>query len=193
MDWQAQRDPQDKNYIDSFLRIAQSETTSFLIEQGQKKNFYTQGSKNSKPFKNIYILKEYKILYKLIQNSEQIYESIFLGAQLLLFSIFLKNMLLEPDRMSHHYSFYSAFGLILCNLTFFDVILPVLRFKLFDTSIHDIKTNLYAFCSSTLPFPTGIVENDLSQSYDLDQIQILDLNFSDFDLGRHNNYLEHKK
>ncbi|RNA23133.1 hypothetical protein BpHYR1_020221 [Brachionus plicatilis] len=27
----------------------------------------------------------------------------FLGAQLLFFSIFLKNMLLEPDRMSDHY------------------------------------------------------------------------------------------
>ncbi|RNA04980.1 hypothetical protein BpHYR1_047110 [Brachionus plicatilis] len=53
--------------------------------------------------KIIYILKEYKILYKLMvwrQNSKQIY-----GAQLLFFSIFLKNMLLKPDRMSHHYYF----------------------------------------------------------------------------------------
>ncbi|RNA00805.1 hypothetical protein BpHYR1_038594 [Brachionus plicatilis] len=49
-----------------------------FFEGGKKKIFYTQGSKKSKPFKNIYILKEYKILYKLIQNSEQIYGFNFL-------------------------------------------------------------------------------------------------------------------
>ncbi|RMZ98066.1 hypothetical protein BpHYR1_043289 [Brachionus plicatilis] len=34
--------------------------------RGKKKIFYAKGSKNSKPFKNIYILKEHKILYKLM-------------------------------------------------------------------------------------------------------------------------------
>ncbi|RNA13969.1 hypothetical protein BpHYR1_031333 [Brachionus plicatilis] len=37
-------------------------------ENSTKNFFYTQGSKNSKPFKNIYILKEHKILYMLIKK-----------------------------------------------------------------------------------------------------------------------------
>ncbi|RNA16904.1 hypothetical protein BpHYR1_000008 [Brachionus plicatilis] len=80
------------NNIDRAKQLIIFQTDLFLWFYQNLREF-TKILVNLREFR-IYILKEYKILYKLIQNSEQIY-----GAQLLFFSIFLKNMLLEPDRM----------------------------------------------------------------------------------------------